>query len=140
MNSAGRSPSSSRKSSSVNISTSESSVLMPQGLPRATATERSRQNKVHHIRFHRRLSVLLSPDDSTLRGLVNMIGTGSVSIYLLCIPDPCATINATRVQKKTFLVTSIEIIRTDINHHLGSETHLLAPPNTIPSRSMLGLW
>ena len=72
----------SMKSSSVNISTSESSRLMWHGRPRATATDRSRVKRVHQIRFHSRLSDLLSWEPSTLR----------------CMPEPWATMVATRVQ------------------------------------------
>lgn len=55
------------KSSSQTISTSESSVLIWTGRPKATATERSRVNNVHQIRFQRRLSGRLSCDPSTLK-------------------------------------------------------------------------
>lgn len=41
-------------------------MLMHTGRPRATATDLSRVNRVHQIRFQRRLSVLLSCDCSTL--------------------------------------------------------------------------
>jgi hypothetical protein len=60
------SPSSSMKSSSETISTSESSVLIETGRPRATATERSLVNKVHHTLFQSRLSGRLSCELSTL--------------------------------------------------------------------------
>ena len=65
--SAGSLTSSSMKSSSVSISTSESSTLIPVGRPMAVATERSLVKSVHQIRFQRRLSALLSCEDSTLR-------------------------------------------------------------------------
>ena len=64
--SAGLSGSSSTKSSAEIISTSESSIFMQHGRPSATATDRSRVNSVHHIRFQSRLSARLSCDPSTL--------------------------------------------------------------------------
>lgn len=64
--SAGRSGSSSMKSSSDTISTSESSMLMETGRPSATATDRSRVKSVHQMRFQSLLSALLSCEPSML--------------------------------------------------------------------------
>ncbi len=42
-------------------------MLIEQGRPKATATDRSRVNSVHHIRFHNLLSARLSWEPSTLQ-------------------------------------------------------------------------
>lgn len=65
-------------------------MLMETGRPSATATERSRVNSVHHIRFHNRLSVFVSCEPSTLGKTVSskLPHHQHFSAYLLCMPEP----------------------------------------------------
>lgn len=82
--SAGRSGSSSMKSSSDTISTSESSILMETGRPRATATDRSRVKSVHQMRFQSRLSALLSCEPSMLLFVSSLRPNTSMPVPTSC--------------------------------------------------------
>ena len=74
-------------------------MLMETGRPRATATDRSRVNSVHQMRFQSRLSALLSCEASMLLS-VNLPENQPLesNAYLLCMPEPWATITATLLQ------------------------------------------
>lgn len=73
-------------------------MLMETGRPRATATDRSRVNKVHQMRFQSLLSALLSCEDSILGLLAGFRDCAPRQTYLLCMPEPCATMTATLLQ------------------------------------------
>lgn len=132
------------KSSSATISTSESSVLMCTGRPNATATDRSRVNNVHQIRFHKRLSGRLSCDPSTLPSRER-----AASCQTLAGPPGLPAMHARALSDNGCHSSPVKDVFSDVWKCVSKEIsgrsgmheiNLPGLPNTNPSKRVLALW